>query len=363
MASSSKHQSHKAAKRLRAIDLFSGCGGLTLGLKRAGFDVVGAVESDDLSVKSYRLNHPETTVWQSDIRKVAVRKVMRRLRLTPGRLDLLAGCPPCQGFSALPRLNGGRRVRNPRQKNLVFEFVRFVRVLQPKFVMMENVPGLVKDRRMRRLLREMRRLGYKCEWRILNAAHYGVPQRRHRLILLGGRSVLPAFALPSPSRPSVRQAIGSLPRAGASGDPLHDLPEARSRKVRELIRRIPKNGGSRLDLGRRKQLGCHKRCDGFSDVYGRMAWADVSPTITSGFVNPSKGRFLHPSCNRAITLREGAMLQSFPRRYEICLTEGKYRAAELIGNALPPTLIRRLAGPVVTQLRTRSSNKSRPRNA
>jgi DNA (cytosine-5)-methyltransferase 1 len=348
-----KDQRHKTTQRLRAIDLFSGCGGLTLGLKLAGFDVVGAVESDDLSAESYRLNHPETIIWQHDIRNVAVRKIMRRLRLKRGRLDLLAGCPPCQGFSALPRLNGGRRIRNPRQKNLVFEFVRFVRVLRPKFVMLENVPGLAKDRRMRRLLREMRQLGYECEWRILDAAHYGVPQRRHRLILLGGRSGLPPFAPPSAKHATVRQAIGSLPRAGSSGDPLHDLPETRSRKVRELIRRIPRNGGSRSDLGRRQQLRCHKRCDGFSDVYGRMAWAGVAPTITGGFVNPSKGRFLHPSCNRAITLREGALLQTFPRRYEICLTEGKYRAAELIGNALPATFIRRLAGPIVEQLRTR----------
>ena len=341
--------------RLRAIDLFSGCGGLTLGLKLAGFSVVGAVECDDLSVESYRLNHPDTIVWQRDIRKVAVRKVMRRLGLKPGQLDLLAGCPPCQGFSALPRLNGGRRIRNPRQKDLVFEFLRFVRVLRPKFIMLENVPGLAKDRRMRLLLRELRQLGYECEWRILDAAHYEVPQRRHRVILLGGRGGPPPFARPSPKQVTVRHAIGSLPRAGSSGDPLHDLPETRSHKVRDLIRRIPKNGGSRSHLGRRDQLGCHKRCDGFSDIYGRMAWNDVAPTITSGFVNPSKGRFLHPSCNRAITLREGALLQTFPRRYAICLTEGKYRAAELIGNALPPTLIRRLAGPIVAQLRPRPS--------
>lgn len=128
----------------KAIDLFSGCGGLTLGLKMAGFDVVGAVEIEDLEVQTYLANHPEVHVWSKDIRKLSVPGILVDLDLKPGELDLLAGCPPCQGFSAMRRLNGARQIRD-KQNDLVFEFLRLVEGLQPKTVMMENVPGLADN--------------------------------------------------------------------------------------------------------------------------------------------------------------------------------------------------------------------------
>jgi DNA (cytosine-5)-methyltransferase 1 len=122
------------------------------------------------------------------------------------------------------------------------------------------------------------------------------------------------------------------------------MGERRSAEVRELIALIPKNGGSRSDLGDEYQLECHRRSDGFKDVYGRMAWDDVSPTITSGCHNPSKGRFLHPSYNRTITLREAAVLQGFPRDYRFNVQHGKESIALMIGNALPPPFIAAHAG-------------------
>src|SRR6185369_16735745 len=118
----------------RAIDLFSGCGGLTLGLKQAGFRVIGAVEIDPLAVETYKANHKRVHVWQKDIAKLPVAEVLRKFNLKPGELDLLAGCPPCQGFSAMRTLNGGRRIREPRN-NLLLEFMRFVRLLRPKSIM------------------------------------------------------------------------------------------------------------------------------------------------------------------------------------------------------------------------------------
>ena len=137
-------------KRPVAIDLFSGCGGLTLGLKQAGFRVLGAVEIDALAVETYRANHKSVVVWPEDIRKVNPRQVMRRLGLRKGELDLLAGCPPCQGFSTMATLNGKRGKDDPRN-DLVFQFVRFVRQMAPKAVMLENVPGLAKDARISRV--------------------------------------------------------------------------------------------------------------------------------------------------------------------------------------------------------------------
>jgi DNA (cytosine-5)-methyltransferase 1 len=341
-------------RRLRAVDLFCGCGGLTDGLKQAGFRVIGALDLDPLAVESYKLNHRATRVWQADIRSVSVAGVMRELKLEAGQLDLLAGCPPCQAFSALRTLNGSRVVRD-RGKDLVFEFLRFVRVLAPKAIMMENVPGLSEDRRMRQLLKALDDLGYESSHDILDAADYGVPQRRRRLILVAGRYGAIEFAKATVRRVTVRDAIGHLPRPGLSGDPLHDLPENRRDNVERLIAQIPRNGGSRSDLGRSWQLACHRSCDGFSDIYGRMSWDDVAPTITSGCVNPSKGRFLHPRQNRCITVREAALLQTFRPSYKLSLRRGKFEAARLIGNALPPEFIRRHASVIKRHLVGRDS--------
>jgi DNA (cytosine-5)-methyltransferase 1 len=334
-----------------AIDLFSGCGGLTLGLKRAGFDVLASVEIDELSAETYRLNHPEVKIWNRDIRELKIETVKRKLRLRVGELDLLAGCPPCQGYSSIRTLNGSRVVEDSRN-DLVFEFLRFIKGFKPKAVMMENVPGLILDDRMKSFLQEIEELGYQGEPRVLDAADYGVPQRRKRMILLAGR--LGTVKYPPPCRKvrTVRETIGSLCIPGDSGDELHDLPERRSARIMQMITRIPKDGGGRTDLAEDEQLECHKKTDGFRDIYGRMAWDDVAPTLTGGCVNPSKGRFLHPEQNRAITLREAALLQSFPPRYSFSVENGKMATAELIGNAYPPEFAKRQARSVAKYLRS-----------
>jgi DNA (cytosine-5)-methyltransferase 1 len=333
-----------------AIDLFSGCGGLTLGLKLAGFAVCGALDVDPLSVETYRLNHPEVRAWELDIRQADPRTLARALSLRPGALDLLAGCPPCQGFSAIRTLNGSRSVDDPRN-DLLADFLRFVEALHPQTVMMENVPALAGDDRLTRLETRLKQLEYRVTHAVLDAADFGVPQRRRRLLLLASRGRLPDVA-PSPTlRRTVRDAIAHLPPPGASGDALHDILEQRSEAVKDLIRSIPRDGGSRWQLGADRQLPCHRRCNGFRDVYGRMAWDDVAPTITAGCTNPSKGRFLHPEQDRAISLREAALLQSFPPRYHISLARGKHAAAGLIGNALPPAMIARVTHAVLSQLR------------
>lgn len=321
-----------------AVDLFSGCGGLTVGLKRAGFRVLGAVDVDPLSVETYKANHRDVKVWEGDIRKLEPSSLAAALGLTKKRLDLLAGCPPCQGFSTLRTLNGAVQIDDPRN-DLLLEFERFIKALLPRVVMLENVPGLAEDERFRRFRRWMNKMGYIGDHRILNAAQYGVPQRRRRLIYLAGLGMKVPFAEPSSKMKTVKEAISGLPKAGESGDPVHDMPEKRSPGVMKLIRRIPKDGGSRTDLPERAQLECHRRCNGFKDVYGRMRWDDVAPTITSGCFNPSKGRFLHPEEDRAITMREAALLQGFPRRYKFPTTSNKVAIALLIGNALPPPFI------------------------
>lgn len=335
-----------------AIDLFSGAGGLTLGLRRARFRVLGAVEVDPLAAETYRSNFTSVHLWEMDIRRLSVARMMRELALRPGSLDLLAGCPPCQGFSTLRSLNGHRSVVDDRN-DLVLQFERFVRGLRPRAVMLENVPGLATDRRLTGLVSTLEAMGYSVTTSVLDASRYGVPQRRRRMILVAGRRRAIPLAAGEEQTATVREAIGQLPRPGRSGDPLHDLSETRQPKTRELIACIPRDGGSRASLGEATQLGCHQRCDGFYDVYGRMAWDDVAPTITSGCVNPSKGRFLHPEQDRAITLREAALLQGFPPGYRFSLRRGKYAAAEMIGNALPPGFVQAHAAEIRTRLVTR----------
>lgn len=340
-------------ERWCALDLFSGCGGLTLGLKRAGFEVVGAVEIDAIAVETFKANHPKVPIKHVDIRKLSAAGLRRELKMQQGELDLLAGCPPCQGFSVLRTLNGARKTRDARN-DLVHEMLRFARAFLPKALMMENVSGLVRHKPFYDLCGGLRRLGYKLTFEVKDAARYGVPQRRRRLILLGGRGFDIRLATESRRVRTVRNAIGSMKGAGRSGDPLHDILEKRTAKVQALIREIPKNGGSRGDLPKSWQLPCHKKCDGFNDIYGRMAWDEVSPTITSGCFNPSKGRFLHPCRNRTITIREAALLQGFPRSYFFDPSMGKQAIALMIGNALPPEFIRRHALEICKALNARA---------
>jgi DNA (cytosine-5)-methyltransferase 1 len=332
-----------------AIDLFSGCGGLTLGLKLAGFNVVAAIENDPLAVETYKANHSEVLVCHDDIRNVSAASLRKRLKLKAGELDLLAGCPPCQGFSALRTRNGARQKRDKRNR-LITNMLRFARAFRPKTIMMENVPGLAVHWSFKDLCRGLRKLGYRIEWDIKDARHYGVPQRRRRLIMVAGRKFDVPLAKESKATKTVRKAIGDLKKPGRSRDKLQNLAENRSAKVLSMIRAVPKDGGSRGDLPKSRQLACHKRTDGFNDIYGRMAWDQPAPTITGGCFNPSKGRFLHPEQNRAITLREAAILQSFPRRYRFPADKSKESIALMIGNALPPTFIRRHAATIAKAL-------------
>lgn len=174
-------------------------------------------------------------------------------------------------------------------------------------------------------------------------SRYGVPQRRYRLVLSAGRGFEIPFASEAKGLKTVRETIAKLGPAGNSGDPLHDLPEHRSVILRKRIAATPKDGGSRFAWPEELWLECHKHTDGFKDVYGRMKWDDVAPTITGGCFNPSKGRFLHPEEDRCITLREAALLQTFPKNYQFDLSAGKQAIALMIGNAIPPEFVRRQA--------------------
>jgi DNA (cytosine-5)-methyltransferase 1 len=318
----------------KAIDLFAGCGGLSEGLRQAKYDVVAAVEINKYAIESYKLNHSKTTLFDEDIRLLDTQKIMNLLN--GNELHLLAGCPPCQGFSSIRRLNRNNPVDDPRN-DLVLEYLRFVRELRPLTLMMENVPAIINYPLLKNVQHELITMGYSVDFGIVNVANFGVPQRRKRFVMVGSRIGEIKIAQGNGLKRTVRDVIGNLESTESTDDPTHKVYPKHIHRIEEMIKKIPKNGGSRKDLPEQYILECHKKENvGFNDVYGRLRWDDVSSTITGGCLNPSKGRFLHPEEDRCISAREAALLQTFPNKYQFPTGIPKTSLALMIGNALPP---------------------------
>jgi len=344
----SKYQSKEV---FTAIDLFSGAGGLTVGLKQAGFKVVIAVEVDEEISKTYAKNHPEVILINKDIRRVSGKEILKLTKLK--KIDLVAGCPPCQGFSKLT----DKHHRDDMRNELVLEMARIVAELKPEICMMENVPGLAG--RGSPLLgafeEKLNSVGYKIKKDILQMADFGVPQSRRRLVLLAGKgfevslpeathSRLPAKdsnlkpwvklreilkGEPNPQTLSVARKKGGVKKIN-----WHVVRDIKKITIKRL--RATKSGENRFVLPKRLRPDCHKsaKTKGFENVYARMKWDDVAPTITSGCTTFSSGRFGHPRQNRTISVREAALIQTFPKSYKL-ETDNIGVACELIGNALP----------------------------
>lgn len=333
-----------------AIDLFCGCGGMTEGLFQAGYRVVAAVEIDQFAALAYRANNDQRGVhlFQEDIRNVDIGIIQDMLNGEP--LHLLAGCPPCQGFSTIRKKNKKRPKRDSRNK-LIWEFVRFVEVLMPLTIMLENVPALAGYTEFKKAVSKLKRLGYDPHNEILDVANFGVPQRRKRLVMVGSLlgSISPAIG--NSPLVTVRHTIGDLVPPENSDDPVHLMYPHHTPEVQHRIELTPHDGGSRSDLPDEYTLECHKKDGiGFHDVYGRLAWDKVSSTITGGCLNPSKGRFLHPEQNRCISAREAALLQTFPSGYLFPADIPRAAIALMIGNALPPAFCRQQAERISTHL-------------
>jgi DNA (cytosine-5)-methyltransferase 1 len=345
------------AKKTRiAVDLFAGGGGLSLGLKQAGFLVAAAVELDGAACETYAANHPSTILFKSDIREISG---VELISASPTRkVDLIAACPPCQGFSSLT----AKYRRDDPRNELIFEFVRLVREIRPTTLMMENVPGLAMKGvvMFETAMGELKSLGYQLSQQVLDVADYGVPQRRRRLVVLG--SLLSPIEVPAPThskltqkgkRPwvTVRDTIGTeekaltLQRCNSISEPQsfgwHVVRNTSETNLERL--RASRPGASRAQLPDELRPKCHQGHDaGFSNVYGRMSWDSPAPTITGGCTTLSKGRFGHPSLLRTISVREAALLQSFPRSY-VFTTPYMDKACDIIGNALPPKFAKIMA--------------------
>ncbi|MEU5690722.1 DNA cytosine methyltransferase [Actinosynnema sp. NPDC020468] len=345
---------------LTAVDLFAGAGGATQGLRDAGFQVLGAVELDSDAARSYKLNHPDTRLYQCDIRTLPAQKMRRDLGLASGELTLLKACPPCQGFSTL---SGGRSTDEARD-DLIRQVVRFVRAFKPRAILLENVPGLARDPRFGELTSRLSGLGYSFSTYRLNAIDFGVPQRRSRLVVLavkGLRSRLPEnfwdnFA--SDERPSAVTAGNALERLDQEsrvGDPLSKYRKLAA-KTLARVSAIPV-GGTRFDLPEHLRLRCHNDVDRkgkgarrATGSYGRIRLDSPAPTMTTRCTTPACGSFIHPIENRGITLREAAWFQTFPYTYDF---EGTYESIERqIGNAVPVRMAKYLGLAVVATIVT-----------
>ena len=320
--------------KLLSIDLFSGIGGLTSGMHRAGFKTEMAFELDELASKAYKLNHKKTKVVTRDIRKVDLEKIKHQLN--GQTIHLLAGCPPCQGFSSIRRLNKSKPIEDDRN-GLINEYVCFIKELMPYTFMMENVPGLALDSSFRDAKNILEKLGYHVNHQVVNVKNYGVPQSRKRLVMVGSRLGPLKVAKAVNQKMTVRKTIGELSLPEITDDPVHKIFPTHKPNILERIKLTPKNGGSWKDLPEKYILKCHKGENiGFNDVYGRLRWDDYSSTITGGCLNPSKGRFIHPEQDRCISAREAALLQSFPKNYKFPIDIPRSSLALMIGNALPP---------------------------
>lgn len=323
---------------MKAVDLFCGAGGLTQGLRRAGWDVLLGIDIDPAVRKTYVNNNPGADFLAADVRHICGDDIHALTGSIPSEELLLAGCAPCQPFSKQRRTVDGGRVSDA---TLLLDFARLVRELRPRAVLMENVPGIDKNPGRGVLvdfLQTLRENGYDPAHGIVNACDHGVPQHRRRYVLLTVKGT--TVALPQKhdtSENTVRTAIGGFPVIDA-GETHSSVPNHYAARLSQLnlsrIRATPADGGSRRNWPQNLELECHKNDGiGFSDVYGRMWWDRVAPTLTSRCNSLSNGRFGHPEQHRAISLREAAALQSFSDDYEFF--GPKNRIAQWIGNAVP----------------------------
>lgn len=355
--------------RFSCVDGFSGAGGLSLGLSRAGFEILLSFDNDKLCIETQQSN-PSYFKHQTrccGIDDMLGGHLLTETGLQPGELDLLAGGPPCQGFS-VQRIGADIDDRN----DLVLKFVQLVDEVRPKFFLMENVRGLAGKRGreyLARVLKHAEESGYHVHLKVLDAQDYGVPQRRQRVVVVGEHTPegeKPYFAFPKPTTPkgqrvTVRTAIGKLPAPPQNGTDHPDFTHHRRDRLSALNKKrlaALKEGQGREHLPPELLADCHRISPdiiGHRNVYGRMRWDDVAPTITARFDSFTRGLFGHPSQLRSISLREGAELQTFPS--DIVFSGNKVDIARQIGNAVPVRLAESIGKSIAKCLRARRSRE------
>ncbi|MEW6402566.1 MAG: DNA (cytosine-5-)-methyltransferase [Chloroflexota bacterium] len=328
-----------------AIDLFCGIGGLSYGLKKAGIPVVAGVDLDKSCQYAFEQNVQADFILK-DISKVTGRELNKKYWSDDPQIRILAGCAPCQPFS--PHSNKVKNKGQTKRWRLISEFKRLVKETKPDIVTMENVPNLANQRIFKNFVGFLKLNGYSVSYSNVYCPDYGIPQKRRRLVLLASKhgdiSLIPKTHSEE-NYVTLKQAIGDLPRVGAGeiceSDPFHRTTKLSDINLRRM--KASKPNGTWLDWNDDLKLACHKKKTGktYKAVYGRMSWDEPSSTITTQFYNFGTGRFGHPEQNRALTLREAAVLQTFPKGYKFYENKKEIfikRLGVYIGNAVPVEL-------------------------
>ncbi len=346
-----------SAKRPVAIDLFCGAGGLTYGLKQAGLYVAEGVDVDPHCRYPFEANNDAKFVCK-DIREYTAADAQRAWK--GAGTKVLVGCAPCQPFSTYTQ---GSRGNHKQRWILLRRFGELIEDTKPDVVSMENVTPLEGTEMFRRFVRRLQDLQYSIEYSLVDCRQYGAPQMRRRLVLLasklGNISIIKPTHQTEESWTTVRDTISHLPKISAGGavddDPLHRSASLSDLNMRRI--RASKPGGTWRDWPRALVADCHKKKSGktYPGVYGRMEWDKPSPTITGQCFGFGNGRFGHPDQNRALSLREAALLQTFPEDYDFFSEDGGFpgmgNVGQLIGNAVPPVLGRVIGASILEHLK------------
>ena len=333
-------------QELKAVDFFCGGGGMSFGMQKAGIQVIAGIDFDSSCQKTYEANIKGARFLHEDINILKEKVLADTLSLKQNDNELiLIGCSPCQFWSIIQT----DKKKSEKSKSLLIEFRRFVEYFNPGYVVVENVPGILRKKEDSGLASFMTWLtehGYCLYYKVVNTNQYGVPQNRKRFTLIANRVTnQPIEPIKSSKKsPVVRQFIGEhngFPKVKTGHidqtDFMHTVANL-SKVNLERLKLIPPDGGNRLSFAHRPdlQLPCFKGKDEvFKDTFGRLWWDKPSSTITTKFFSISNGRFVHPEENRALSLREGAVLQTFPKSYKFIGTS-KAAIARIIGNAVPP---------------------------
>ncbi len=357
-----KNTSRKTTTAICGVDLFCGVGGLTRGLEMAGIDVQLGIDIDPACEYPYTENNAASFLLKR-VDEVTVNDISNSF--DNAQFRLLAGCAPCQPFSTY-----SRKWSYPSDErwSLLEQFSRLVVETRPHLVTTENVPRLARERVFKYFVTVLQKEGFEVFYDVVNCADYGVPQMRHRLVLLAsnlGPIELINPTTPEGHRPTVRKAIGDLPPLKAGGrcevDPLHQACELSPLNLKRI--RASKPGGTWRDWDETLRASCHRKRSGktYPSVYGRMTWDDPSPTMTTQYYGFGNGRFGHPEQDRAISLREGAVLQSFSNTYRFVPRSApvsRKTIGRLVGNAVPVNLGRAIGESIVSHVEKRVPSKA-----
>jgi DNA (cytosine-5)-methyltransferase 1 len=326
-----------------AVDLFCGVGGLTYGLNKSGIKVVAGVDVDDKCKFAFEENNGALFINKS-IKEITSKEISELY--PPESLKILVGCAPCQPFSNHTQKNKDRESKE--DWGLLYHFNRLIKKVKPVVVSMENVPQIVKHKVFSDFVKGLKTKKYHVKWQNVFCPDYGIPQNRTRLVLLASK--LGEINLIGPTHKpenykTVKKAIGNLESIEAGTTSMNDRLHKSAALTRINLKRIKKSvpGGSWRDWNKSLRADCHQKESGntYSSVYARMNWNKLSPTITTQFYSFGTGRFGHPEQDRAISIREGAILQTFPRKYKFIPPTspvGFKRLGRYIGNAVPVRL-------------------------